>query len=213
MVRRSYKPLILMAALVLTLACIMPALGPAATPIPTFDPNSPLTAIVETAGAAATQTALNAPPTATPTGTPTQTPSPAPTFTPTFLFIIVTNTVPPTMIPAGSSGKAYECQVLSVDPADNSQISASAIFNVRWTVANVGRAIWDVNNLDYRYSDGKRIYRQSIYDFPKTVPPGESVELTAEMQAPAESGTYTTTWTISMGNNWFCPLNLTINVP
>lgn len=211
MARRSYSTLILTMALVLMLACAVPTLGPAPTPIPTFDPNSPLTAIAGTAGAAATQTAFHAP-TATPSETPTKTPTVAPTFTPTFLFIVFTNTVPPTVAEIGSSGKDYDCQVMSVDPVDNSNFSPDAIFNVRWTVANIGKKTWDQNNMDYRYADGKRIFRQSAYDFPDTVAPGELVDLTAEMQAPAEPGTYTTTWTINMGNNWFCSMNLTINV-
>lgn len=210
MTRRSYKPLALAAALILMLACV-PTLGLVPTPIPTFDPNSPLTAIVETAGAASTQTAFHAP-TSTPTETPTKTPTVAPTFTPTFLFIIFTNTVPPTLAEIGSSGKEYDCQIMTVDPVDNSQFSPNAIFNARWTVANIGKLAWDENNMDYRYAEGKRMFRQSAYDFPASVSPGGTVDFTAEMQAPAEPGTYTTTWTISMGNYWFCPMNLTVIV-
>lgn len=211
MARRSYVPLTLAAALILMLACV-PSLGFAPTPLPTFDPNAPLTAIAETAGMAATQTAVNLPPTETLTPTATQTPTVTPTFTPTFFFIVVTNTVPPTQIPVGSTGKEFDCQVLSVDPADNSQIAVNAIFTVRWTVVNIGKASWDTASFDYHYAAGKRIYRQSIYDFPATTSPGSTVELTAEMQAPSEPGSYTTTWNISMGNNWFCPMNLTIEV-
>jgi hypothetical protein len=181
-------------------------------PVATLDPNAPLTAIVLTANAAATQTAANAPATATPTATPTRTPPPTPTATPTFLFIIVPPTLPPTLIPAGSSGREFECQVLAVDPPDNTEYFPTAVFTAKWTVANVGRSSWDSNNTDHRYSDGKRIFLQSVYDFPKSVPPGDTVDLFVDMQAPSDPGAYTTTWTISMGNNWFCPMNLTIVV-
>lgn len=211
MIRRRSRTLLLFAITVVMLACV-PTLGPASAPIPTFDVNAPLTAIVQTAAVAGTQTAINAPPTATPTASPTRTPTITPTGTPTFVFFFFTSTVPPTLIPAGSSGREYQCQVLAVDPPENSTVSSTSIFNVRWTVANVGRGIWDANNMDYRYSDGERLYRQSVYDFPITVAPGDTVELIAEMQAPAESGTYTTTWTIATGNNWFCPMNATIVV-
>ena len=60
MLWRRHRTLSLFAAMVLMLACL-PTLGPASAPIPTLDPNAPLTAIVLTAGAAATQTALNSP--------------------------------------------------------------------------------------------------------------------------------------------------------
>ncbi|MBM4427223.1 MAG: hypothetical protein FJ031_08290 [Chloroflexi bacterium] len=71
----------------LMLACA-PVFAPAPQPIPTFDPNSPLTAIVETAAAANTQTALAAPPTIAPTDTPTPTLTPTETATPTFVFFL-----------------------------------------------------------------------------------------------------------------------------
>ncbi|MBI2331088.1 MAG: hypothetical protein HYU84_02755, partial [Chloroflexi bacterium] len=91
--RKNHRTILTVIATILILAC-MPTLGPATTPIPTFDANAPLTAIVLTAGAAATQTALNAPPTATPT-VPTHTPFPTPTATATFLFFVPTSALPP----------------------------------------------------------------------------------------------------------------------
>lgn len=112
MLRR--RTLLLFIAMILTLACL-PTLGPASAPIPTLDPNAPLTAIVLTAGAAATQTAVNAPPTVTPT-VPTNTPFPTPTATATFLYLIPTSALPPTQIPLGSSQAQFDCQILSTEP-------------------------------------------------------------------------------------------------
>ena len=206
----SYKVLSLLALLIVTLACL-PTLGSTAPPIPTLDSNAPLTAIVETFSAASTLTATNAPPTATSTATPTRTPTASPTSTPTFLFIVVTNTQPPTLIPIGSSGKDYECQVLAVQPKDF--VTASTAFTAKWTVVNVGKATWDSNNSDYSYADGQRMYLQSIYDLPVNTAPGVTIELTADMQAPASPGTYTTTWGINIGKRTFCKMELTITVP
>lgn len=209
MSRRS-KILSLTAAVILTLAC-MPTFGSAPAPLPTFDPNAPLTAIAGTAAAAATQTAINAPPTATATALPTKTPTETPTATPTFLFNIVLPTLPPTLMPVGVSNKEFDCQILDVQPKE--LIAASALFTAKWTVANVGKSAWESDNVDYRYVSGARLYQQSIYDLPATITPGVIVELSAAMKAPDTPGTYTTTWQINSGNRRVCTMELTITVP
>jgi hypothetical protein len=207
--RRTTRIFSLLTLTLLTLACL-PTFGPAPAPVPTFDANAPLTAIVQTAGVAMTQTALHAPPTSTPTATASPTPSITPTQTPTFFIIIVTPTQPPTQIPVGSSNKDYDCQILSVEPSG--PIAVSSAFTAKWTVVNIGKSTWDGNNADYRYNDGARLYRQSIYDFPATISPGVTVELTADMQAPSDPGTYTTSWIITIGKIRFCKMELTITV-
>lgn len=208
MLWRRHRTLSLFAAMVLMLACL-PTLGPASAPIPTLDPNAPLTAIVLTAGAAATQTALNSPPTATPT-VPTNTPFPTPTATATFLFSIPTNALPPTQIPLGTSSKLFDCQILTTEP--QGALPVSTKFTAKWVVANIGKATWEGNSTDYRYIDGEKMHLQGAYDFPATVTPGLTVELSVDMQAPASPGIYPTFWQINIGNNGFCRMELTLTV-
>lgn len=210
MSRRSYKFVSLTAVLILSLACVLPTLGPTPAPIPTFDPNGPLTAIVLTAGFAATQTAINAPPTATPTALPTKTASPTPTATPTFLFLVPTNSLPPTQIPLGNSQAAYDCQILSTEP--KGLVAASQRFIGKWIIANIGLDTWLSNNVDYRYLEGDKIHLQSIYDFPANVQPGATVELTVDMQAPTTPGEYVTKWRIYISNKSFCTMEMKITV-
>jgi hypothetical protein len=210
MLRRNYRFLSLGIALALMLACV-PTLGSTPPPIPTFDPNLPLTAIVLTAGAAATQTALNAPPTATSTPLPTRTPFPSPTATATFLLLIPTISVPPTQIPLGVSEKALDCQVLSVEP--KGVVAASSRFIGKWVIANIGKDTWLSANIDYRYQSGDKIHLQSIYDFPANVQPGTTVELTVDMQAPSTAGEYATVWRLYQSNKNFCSMDMVITVP
>jgi hypothetical protein len=205
--RQSHRLSLIWIAAVIALACL-PTLGP--DPLPTFDANAPLTAIAQTAGAAATQTALNAPPTATATPLPTRTPTDTPTSTPTFLFLVPTFFVSPTQIPLGSSNLDFECQVLSYEPQE--LVAASSRFFGRWLIANIGKVTWDANNLDYQYVDGDKLHLQSIYDFPATVQPGSTVKLEVDMQAPAAPGEYYTRWRINAGKVHFCPMELRIKV-
>lgn len=194
------------------LACVIPNISSAPAPIPTFDVNAPLTAIVLTSNAAATQTQQFAPPTLTPTVTATRTPLPTETITPTFIFSLPTSTVPPTQIPAGSSGLDLDCQVLSQEPANNAIISMGSTFTAKWLIANVGIKTWPSDNADYRYSSGDKLHLQPIYDLEKNVEAGKIIELLVAMQAPNTIGTFSTTWQIAIGQERFCSMKITITV-
>ncbi len=214
MIRRAQKNVIfLLVATAIILACV-PTLAPASTPIPTFDPNSISTSIVETVNAAATQTGLFTTPTSTPTFTftPTRTPSETPTPTNTFVFILfsptASNTITPTKQPAGN----YECTLVSQSPEDNSIIGTNALFSMHWQVKNTGTLVWDSNNADYHYKSGAKLHKQPAYDLPKDVPPDKGIDIVVDMAAPAAIGKYSTTWAIGIGKKEFCKVSLTIKV-
>ncbi|HRQ21845.1 MAG TPA: NBR1-Ig-like domain-containing protein [Anaerolineales bacterium] len=211
MLRRRDRSFLHLAVSAFLLACLVPGLAPAAPLISTLDPNAPLTAIVETANAAATQTMLAAP-TATATETPTRTVTPTETATPTFLFIVATRTVPPTPITPGRSGLDYHCQIISQSPANDTIIARDTEFNAVWLVTNVGKSAWLNTDADYRYNSGARLHRQSIFDFEIGVAPGASIELTVPMKTPSQPDIYSTEWRIVIGRQSFCPLRLKIIV-
>ena len=215
MIRRNTRFLPLLAVTIFMLACVIPTFAPTPAPLPTFDPNSLLTAIVETANAAATQTAHVLPPTLTPTATvpPSKTPTITPSPTATFYFVVATITSPPTQIPQGVSDKAYDCQILSQTPSNNSIIAKSSVFEARWLVANIGKSGWDSNNADYHYTGGSSLHQGGVVrDLASSVSPGNTIELVVSMQSPAQPGTYSTSWKLNVGKNEFCPLDLTIIV-
>jgi hypothetical protein len=212
MIKRAYRVAAFTAVAIVMLACIAPALAPVSAPIPTFDPNSPLTAIVETANAAATQTALVISSTPAITDTPLPTITPTETITPTFIFLIPTWTAPPTPITPGSSGLEYQCQVISQEPPDDTVAAPGALFDSIWRVTNVGKNAWFSTDIDYRYYSGAILHRKEGYDLETSVAPGGSVDITAAMRAPTTPGTYTTQWRIYLGRQTFCPMNLTIIV-
>lgn len=204
-------------ALALVMACI-PALS-ANPPVPTIDPNVIGTYIAQTANAANSQTAVALPtltPTVTSTPTPRNTASPEPSATNTVIYIFPTSTraIVPTV--TGSNGATssnkYDCQVLSVTPANGTFFNARTDFDARWKVINIGQSEWDGNTVDYVYLSGDQFHKVAGYDLGKTVNKGETRELIVDMVAPKKPGTYTTTWTLRAGNQSFCALTLTINV-
>lgn len=211
MIQRRQRIFSLFAITMLMLACV-PSIVPAEPSIPTFDPNSALTAIVLTADAAATQTAILMPPTSIPTETVLPTDTPTETPTPTFVFLLPTLTARPTQATPGSSGKQYECQIMRQEPANETTMPSGTSFEMTWEVANIGQKAWFSSDTDYGYSSGDWLHLQAAYDFDTSIAPGGLIELKANMKAPAKPGAYTTEWRINIGKNSFCPMKLTIIV-
>ena len=212
MTRRNARIFSFFVVTVFMLACVMPSLAPAPTPLPTFDPNSLNTAIVETANAAATQTALMMPPTFTPTATPRPTFTPTGTATPTFIFMLPTLTFTSTPVVIVTRDVEFACQIVSQSPLNNDVVAKNTPFDVMWEVVNVGTKGWNRTNADYLYISGAKIHQQPAYDFDVSVPPLSRVELRVKMWGLPESGTYITSWKIRIGKNTFCPMDLTVVV-
>jgi Ig-like domain from next to BRCA1 gene len=219
---RKTKLLIWVTALVLIMACVPTFAAPS---VPTSNPGAVNTFIAQTGIAASTRTAAAMPSmTPTPTVTPTRnTETPLPTATSTVIFILSSPT--PLVIPTftglssgggggggGSSSDNYACQVTSHRPANGTNFNPRDDFDAVWTVKNIGQKNWDRNSVDYIYSSGAKIHKISGYDMSSNVKVGESIDLGVDMQAPKDSGTYTTTWTMRAGDKTFCPMTLTIVV-
>jgi hypothetical protein len=210
MMRRNGRVVTVFLMAVVILACV-PTLGPAA-PVPTFDPNSINTFIVETANAALTQTALFTTPSSTPTATPTvtATPTETPTTIPTIVIVLFTPTVA-TPIPQ-VSGDEFDCAIISKSPTDGFGFSAGNEFTVTWQVLNTGSKEWDASSADIRYQSGTKMHLQSAYDLEQNVPPGQQYTVTVQMKAPTESGSYSTTWVIRTNAAEYCRMGVSIRV-
>jgi hypothetical protein len=228
MTTRNTKFLFWFVILALIMACA-PAF---ATPFPTANPNQVNQFIALTANAAATRTAA-AIPTSSPTftATPTRlTETPSPTFTSTVIFILASPTpiASATLIVLGGGGSSsggggsgsggtsserYACQVISVTPANGTTFHSRDNFDAVWRVKNIGTRSWDHNSIDFIYLSGDKFYKVAGYDLSSNVSTGSTVNLGVDMIAPRNRGTYTTTWTLSVGTNQtFCDVSLTIVV-
>ncbi len=199
-------------ALVVIMACVPTLSTPEA--VPTMDANAVGTYIVETAQAAATNTALALPtltPTITLTPTPRFTDTPVPTATSTIIFILASPTplAPPT---TASSNNAYACQVVSVTPANGTSFPTRTDFDASWAVRNIGKKNWDRGTVDYAYISGDKIHKVSLYDLSQTIKVGDSTNLVVAMSAPKDPGTYVTNWALQAGSNNFCTMTLGIVV-
>lgn len=209
--KQALKKLILLfAALLIVLACEVPALPLPTDSDPASAPGSIETIVVATAGAAQTQTALVLP-TVTTTSTltlvPTSTPTETPTATETVIFDIPTATKPFVTQSAGSN-----CQVIAQSPVDNTVFDPQEAFTTEWTLRNTGSETWNGENYDFIHSGGTDMHRRDAVDLPSNVRENGEVTFEIDMFAPRNAGTYTSTWTLGKKNQSLCKVSVTIIV-
>jgi hypothetical protein len=210
MFKQNYRVLAILLVFAFLLACA-PTIIVTPPPVPTLDVSAINTTIAGTANAAATQTAVLLP-TQTPTATLTKTPSPVPSATPTFLYLLFSPTVPTATPTVENSGEPFTCQIVSQSPKEGTSFAPKASFETRVQIMNNGTETWDSNSADFRYIGGDQIHKTAVFDFPKSVATGETVDFTIPMQAPADSGPYNTRWQIAMGKERFCTVTVKIVV-
>lgn len=211
------KLLLLLTALFLLLACALPGLPSPVASNPTAVRDTLQTIVVATAGAAQTQTAMVLPPptdTPTATVTPSSTPTETPTPTATVIFIIPTFTHTPTATnPATATQSAgSDCELVDQTPANDTVYNSRERFNVHWTLRNTGAETWQESSIDFFHSDGRDMHASDIYDLPNNVRSGGEVTFRVEMRAPANSGTYTSTWTLGTQREELCRVSVRIIV-
>ena len=78
---------------------------------------------------------------------------------------------------------------------------------------NVGTSTWDKASIDFAYISGSKFQAKfDVIDLPADVSPGNSVELTIDMLAPKDPGSYQTIWALRQGTIVFCYVSLNIVV-
>jgi hypothetical protein len=179
-------------AVILIIAILLSACG-SDNQEPTQDPNLVITQAVETAMTALTQTALAEP---SPTFTEVPTLEPTPTFTPT--VIIQTFTPGPTRTPAPAGPGLSSCDLASfvedVTIPDGTELAPGQAFTKTWQVKNEGSCTWTA---DYQilYYGGEIMSAETGYALTSAdIAPGETLDISIEMTAPASEGTYNMYW-------------------
>jgi hypothetical protein len=159
---------------------------PGGQPTPA-SPDAAFTQAAETVAAELTQVSSPASPTPTePANTPTplSTNTPAPTNTPVFT---ATNTPIPCNLASFVTDVTYP---------DNTHIAPNQAFVKTWRIRNVGSCSWNSSYLlIFDHGDGLGVssgYAQLLTT--SVVNPGQMVDLSVNMTAPAAAGTYTGYW-------------------
>ena len=135
-------------------------------------------------------------PTATPvvivvTATPEPTATDVPTEVPTETSVpTATNTPAPTSIPVPCDWAAF---VSDVTVKDGTDMVPGEDFTKTWRVKNIGTCTW-TSDYDIVFSSGSSMGASSAVALPGIIRPGETVDISVAMEAPADEGTYTGYW-------------------
>lgn len=152
-------------------------------PTPTLSPEEIRTEAVSTFAAALTETAQAAP---TETATASATPTPQASDTPA-----AASTQAPTQVLATAScyGLAF---VSDVTIPDNSELDPGEEFTKTWRVRNNGSCAWE-SGFRFNFIGGEAMGGSSV-TLEDVVAPGEEQELSVELVAPDEEGTFRGNW-------------------
>ncbi len=143
-------------------------------------------------------------PTATVTGTP---PSPTPTNTGTVTPPTPTFTATP---PISTCDKAQF--VADVTVPDGTIFSPGAAFTKTWRLKNIGSCTW---NTSYTlvFSSDQQMGGPASVNFPATVSPGQTVDLSVQLTAPNTAGTYRGNWMLKNASGALFGIGANANKP
>jgi hypothetical protein len=168
-------------AVILVAACNLPTKA-----TPTGEPNLSSTQAAQTLEALMTQVAGAA--TVTP-GSPTNTPQPqAPTAT----------IVPPTATQAPTSSPVpLPCDsarfVTDISIPDGTNIVAGTRFVKTWRLKNVGTCTW-TTSYSLVFTSGNAMGSPASFPMPTSVSPDQNVDISVELVAPSQTGSYRGNW-------------------
>jgi hypothetical protein len=187
---------LLVIAFGVTSACNLIA---ARTPEPgASDANAIHTQAAQTVIAQLTQAATNITPTMElPTQT-TEAPTQAPPPTETQAPATPTQAPPtPTSVPPTPTATPIPCDwaqfVGDVNVPDYTTFSPGSDFTKTWRLKNIGSCTW-TGDYDLVFVNGNAMSDRVSYPLPASVRPGETIDLSAKMTAPAGDGNYKGSW-------------------
>jgi hypothetical protein len=200
LIRYFFTSVTLMLAGVVLVGCNLPNQASDATP--TLD----TTQAYQTVQARLTE-AIARSPSPTVTSSPSPIPSATATQNPAEVTPSPTTGAVSTAAPsATSSGGQSSCDAASpgspidVTVPDDTVMAPEQSFSKTWRLKNAGTCTW---NSDYAvvYFSGDRMGASDRVPLTGSVAPGETVDLTVDMVAPVESGTYQGNWKLRNANN------------
>ena len=181
------------------------------TATPTLDLNPFRTEVAATVFAQVTRDLALTP---SPTPIPSATPTSPPTATPTQAAPTAT-LGPGVTLTAGTPGVSTVdlAEWVSQSIADDAIFAPSETFTITWRLKNAGTSTWTVGYL-FRFYSGDAFGAPIEVPLSRVALPGETVDISIPMKAPATPGNYRTDWVLSneSRSNFKQPVFLKITV-
>ena len=89
--------------------------------------------------------------------------------------------------------------VADVTIPDGSYVAPGSTFTKTWRIRNNGTTTWNTN---YKlvFSSGTQMSDQTYVNLPYNVQPGQTVDISVQMTAPKETGSYKSSWMLTNDN-------------
>ena len=112
------------------------------------------------------------------------------------LFALVLSLVPAAVLPSRASA-ASVCDwaqfIADVTVPDGTRFDPGATFTKTWRLKNIGTCTW-TTSYSLVFDSGEKMGAPASVNFPSSVPPGQTVDLTVNMTAPSSAGHYIGYW-------------------
>jgi hypothetical protein len=166
-------------------ACNFPTRAEISAPTPQ-GPEGTFTAIAQTLEVILTETAVSTPETLIETPSPTVLPTSIPTAT--YPPLPTQTSVPPTPIPCDQAQFFGDVSV-----PDDTTFTPGQSFTKTWRLKNTGSCTWTTSYAAV-YISGEQMGAPLSVNLPHNVGPGQTVDISVSMTAPAVNGTYKGQW-------------------
>jgi hypothetical protein len=167
-------------------ACNFPNRADVSAPTPE-GPEATFTSLAQTLEVVLTQTAASTPQQALETPSPTTPPWAIPT-TATLQPVIPNTPVPPTPVPCDQAQFFGDVSI-----PDDTTFIPEQTFTKTWRLKNTGSCTW-TTSYSVVFASGEQMSAPSSVNLPHNVAPGQTVDVSVQMKAPAANGTYKGQW-------------------
>jgi hypothetical protein len=106
----------------------------------------------------------------------------------------------PTITSTDATNTCDKVEFVSETVPDGTIFAPSAAITKTWRVRNAGTCTWDTS-YDIVFDHGDTLGAPAAIAFPAVVAPGQEVDLSINMTAPATPGTYASYWKFRNGSN------------
>lgn len=116
-------------------------------------------------------------------------------FVSTMLLLAVMLAVLPGATPSAKAATCYWAQyVADVTVPDGTSMAPNTAFKKTWRLKNIGTCAWNSGDVSLIFANGERMNAAASLALPTTVNPGQTVDVTVDMTAPAAAGHYFGYW-------------------
>jgi len=111
------------------------------------------------------------------------------------LLLAVMLAVLPGATPSAKAATCYWAQyVADVTVPDGTSMAPNTAFKKTWRLKNIGTCAWNSGDVSLIFANGERMNAAASLALPTTVNPGQTVDVTVDMTAPAAAGHYFGYW-------------------